>query len=389
MNSKAEVAKKNIVALAVFALFRGAGVSTFTTLFPLYMLELGYGMSGIGAIASLSTIPGIILLPIIGVLIDSVGRKPIAVLAGFTVVSSLFIPAFTGSYAMLLLAYTLYFFSFLAGQPSRSAMLADSVDEELGMAFAKTFMPFHAARAIVPFVAGYLAELYGYSPVFLVFSLLTTVGTLFFTFYSVEPQREKRKIDFKQEFKNAFTFEKHLLALYVFATIDRFAWQLWFPLLNAHLKEFGMSTSEVGILNSITSGVLSTSAYFSGSLIDRIGSLKGFVLSETLGIIAALLLSLTSSKIVAILPMVLIGFSFSLWIPAYNVAVATGSNQQQRGKAYSKMNTVRTAFSIPAPQVGGFLYDTTMSSAPFILSIILMMINISVLWHGRRKSEFG
>ncbi|HDN05919.1 MAG TPA: hypothetical protein ENF90_02845, partial [Candidatus Bathyarchaeota archaeon] len=92
MNSKAEVAKKNIVALAVFALFRGAGVSTFTTLFPLYMLELGYGMSGIGAIASLSTIPGIILLPIIGVLIDSVGRKPIAVLAGFTVVSSLFIP---------------------------------------------------------------------------------------------------------------------------------------------------------------------------------------------------------------------------------------------------------------------------------------------------------
>jgi len=150
-----------------------------------------------------------------------------------------------------------------------------------------------------------------------------------------------------------------------------------------------MSTSEVGILNSITSGVLSTSAYFSGSLIDRIGSLKGFVLSETLGIISALLLSLTSSKIVAILPMVLIGFSFSLWIPAYNVAVATGSNQQQRGKAYSKMNTVRTVFSIPAPQVGGFLYDTTMSSAPFILSIVLMMINISILWHGRRKSEFG
>ena len=385
-NNKDDVAKRNIAALAVFAIFRGAGVSAFSTLFPLYMLDLGYTMSGIGAIASLATIPGVVLLPIIGILIDSLGRKPIAVLAGFTTAACLFLPSFTSTYSLLLLAYTLYFFSFLTGQPSRSALLADSVESKLGMAFAKTFMPFHVARAIVPFLAGYLAEIYGYCPVFLVFSLLTAVGALFFALYSVEPERKKEKVCLKREFKSAFTFKKKLLKLYVFAVIDRFAWQLWFPILNAHLKDLGMSPSEVGILNSLTSGVLSITAFFSGRLIDRIGSSKGLILSETFGIFTALFLSFTANKIFATFSMLLIGFSFSLWIPAYNVAVAEGSSQQERGKAYSKMNTLRTALSIPAPQIGGFLYDNIAVSTPFITSAILMIVNISILLYKSRKS---
>jgi len=376
---KADVAERNIAALAVFAFFRGVGVSTFMTLFPLYMIDLGYNMADIGAVASLSSIPCIALLPFIGILIDSVGRKPIAVLTGFTAVSALFIPALTGGYAFLVLAYALFFFSFIAGQPSRSALLADSIEEELGRAFAKTFMPFHIARAIVPFIAGYLTELYGYAPVFLVFSLLTVTGTLFFALYSIEPERKHVTINLKDELKNAFLLERNLLKLYVFAIIDRFAWQLWFPLLNAHFKGLGMSTSEVGILNSVASATLFTAATFSGRLIDRIGPIKGLSLSEGIGILTAFLLGTAPNIVASIASVVLIGLSFSLWIPAYNVMIANASNQHQRGKAYSKMNTFRTAVAIPAPQIGGFLYDNTSPSLPFFLSILLMTGNVSLI----------
>lgn len=389
LSSKASIAERNIKALAIFAFFRGTGVSTFMTLFPLYMVDLGYEMADIGTIATVSSIPCIILLPLIGILIDWIGRKPIATLTGLTMVFALLIPAFTNFYFLIILAYTLFFFSFIAGQPSRSALLADSIDEELGAAFAKTFIPFHVARAVVPFIAGYLAEIYSYSPVFLFFAILTAIGTLFFAIFSIEPiKREKEKINLLEELKNSLIMERNLIRIYLFAIIDRFAWQLWFPLLNAHFREsLSMTKSEVGMLNSVMSGTLFIAAFVSGKIVDRIGSIKSLCVSEGLGILTALALAMIPNKFFAVIPLILVGASFSLWIPAYNVMVANYSSRKQRGKAYSKMNTFRTAIAIPAPQIGGYLYDNVSFVMPFTLSILLMITNISIILYGKRKKS--
>ena len=389
LNSRASIAQRNITALAVFAFFRGTGVSIFMTLFPLYMIDLGYQVADVGAIATLSSMPCIVLLPLIGILIDWIGRKPIATLTGLTMVLALLTPAFTSLYPFLVLAYAFFFFSFIAGQPSRSALLADSIDEQLGAAFAKTFIPFHVARAIVPFIAGYLAEIYGYSPIFLYSSFFTAIGTIFFALYSVEPaKRKKEKISLMKELKESLILERKLLKLYLFAIIDRFAWQLWFPLLNAHFKKgLGMADSEVGLLSSVMSGTLFTTAFISGRVVDRIGSIKSLCISEGLGILTALSLTVIPSKIFAVIPQILVGISFSLWIPAYNVMIANYSSQERRGKAYSKMNSFRTALAIPAPQVGGYLYDTLSFAVPFLLSIVLMATNISIIWYRKRRKS--
>jgi len=64
LNSRTSIAQRNIKALAVFAFFRGTGVSIFMTLFPLYMVDLGYQVADVGAVATLSSIPCIVLLPL-------------------------------------------------------------------------------------------------------------------------------------------------------------------------------------------------------------------------------------------------------------------------------------------------------------------------------------
>ncbi|MCS7387250.1 MAG: MFS transporter [archaeon GB-1867-005] len=389
LNSRASIAQRNITALAVFALFRGTSVSIFRTLFPLYMIDLGYQVADVGTIATLSSIPCIVLLPLIGILIDRIGRKPIATLTGLTMVLALLTLSFTSLYPLLVLAYAFYFFSFIAGQPSRSALLADSIDEQLGTAFTKTFIPFHIARTIVPFFAGYLAEIYGYGPIFLYSSFFVAAGTTFFAFYSVEPaRRKKEKISLMKELKESLILERNLLRVYLFAIIDRFAWQLWFPLLNAHFKKgLEMSDSEVGLLSSVMSGTLFTTALFSGKIVDRIGSIKSLCISEALGILTALSLIVIPSKFFAVIPQILVGLSFSLWIPAYNVMIANYSSQEKRGKAYSKMNVFRTAISIPAPQIGGYFYDAIWFATPFLLSIVLMVTNISIIWYRKRRKS--
>jgi len=388
LNSKANMAQRNVLALAVFSFFRGAGVSIFMTLFPLYMVDLGYEVADIGAIATLSSIPCIVLLPFIGILIDRIGRKPIATFTGFTLVFALLIPSFTAFYFLLVLAYAFYFFSFIAGQPSRSALLADSIDEELGTAFAKTFIPFHVARAIIPFIAGFLAEIYGYNQIFMYSAFFTVIGTVFFAFYSIEPAKKKEKVSLIRELKDSLIVERKLLKLYLFAIVDRFAWQLWFPFLNAHFKKgLGMTDSEVGLLSSIRSGTLFTSALVSGRFVDRIGPIKSLCLSEGLGILTALSLTVVPSNIFVVIPQILVGISFSLWIPAYNVMIASYSSQYERGKAYSKMNVFRAAVSIPAPQFGGYLYDAISFITPFLLSTVLMAMNISIIWYKKKRKS--
>ena len=98
-------------------------------------------------------------------------------------------------------------------------------------------------------------------------------------------------------------------------------------------------------------------------------------------------LTVIPSKIFAVIPQILVGISFSLWIPAYNVMIANYSSQEKRGKAYSKMNIFRTALAIPAPQVGGYLYDAISFATPFLLSILLMAVNISIIWYRKRRKS--
>ncbi len=81
------------------------------------------------------------------------------------------------------------------------------------------------------------------------------------------------------------------------------------------------------------------------------------------------------------------GISFSLWIPAYNVMIASYSSQYERGKAYSKMNVFRAAVSIPAPQFGGYLYDAISFITPFLLSTVLMAMNISIIWYRKKRKS--
>jgi len=280
------------------------------------------------------------------------------------------------------------YFSFLAGQPSRSTLLADSVDSsEAGSTFGKIATAFQASRTVTPFIMGFLAEIIGFSETFKVGALISFIGVIIVVVYAIETKKHTIRKNLKRELIEAVLPEKKLSWLYTFTSIDRFAWSLWFPLLNAYLGErFGMGPSEVGMLNSIINGVSSILGYTAGKMVDSIGFLKTLTASEVLGAISALGLGMVDEKLVA-LPFITIGIAIALWIPSYNTAVTLNTQPRGRGKTFSKLNTFRIATSAPAPWIGGLL-STLSISAPFILSSIIMCINsVGVLFFKVRKHK--
>ncbi|MED5344794.1 MAG: MFS transporter, partial [Actinomycetota bacterium] len=70
-----------VVLLQMANLVSGVGNGAVMIIIPWLVLEKTESAAAAGLVASLSTIPAIIVVPAVGVAIDRVGRKPISVLS--------------------------------------------------------------------------------------------------------------------------------------------------------------------------------------------------------------------------------------------------------------------------------------------------------------------
>ena len=377
---------RNVYIMAIFGFLRGYGGSTFNTLFPLYMVYLGYRISDIGGIATISNFILLFILPIFGIISDSYGRKPVIILAAITLALSLFIVGFTQEYLLLLIAYLLRRFSMRGGQPARGALVAESVTPEaMGAAFGLVSSAILATRVFVPSLSGYIADTSGYEAAFLVGFVMVLLGIMVFVMYGEETLRERRSVDLDRVLED-LRFRRELFWLYLSIIFDRFGWSLWFPILNAYIGTmYGLSATMVGILNSVMYGTRMFSQYFIGKWVDKFGYIKGLLYSEVLAVISAILLSITGYMEFLVAGLILTGLSISFWNPAYNKAVSLNTREEYRATEYSKMNMLRSISSVPAPYIGGYLYDYVNPGLPFLLSSIFFGVTTIIFYKVSRR----
>ena len=340
-------------------------------------------MSGIGEITTLSSFIAVFSIPFLGLLTDYYGRKPFIILTGIAMALGLFITGYTASYILLVVAYALIRFAFLGGQPARGAMTAESVSKEtIGEAFGIVTSSFFIARVFMPSISGILADSIGYDPTFLFGGLIVALGVVFFWIYSVETFHGKREIISWKKLLDALKPKKTLSWLYITTILDRFSWSLWLPLLNAFIGDaYGLSATEVGFLNSIMYSTTLATQYLTGKWIDRIGYLRGLILSESVGALSAITLGITRSIYLLAIGIIATGLSISLWIPSYNKAVSINSEKEYRALEYSKVNAYRAMIAIPAPYIGGYLYDYVNQSLPFAISSILLFLTTGLFYY--------
>jgi len=382
-------AKRNIVALAAFNLFRGAAVGGFTTLFPMYMASLGYDMGEIGAALSLGNALLALLLPGLGALIDYYGPRRMVVLTGALITTASLIAASTTSYPSLVAAYIIFLASFLVGQPARMSFLALAVGTgSLGTYVGITSSVFSASRTAGPALAGYLAGTAGYSIAFRTVAALALIGLLIFLALSREVGGSGGKASLASRvlagYRRSLRPGRRFALLLAFIGLDRFAWALWFPLLTAHLYQSGFSEAEAGLVVSASGLVMTLAMPAAGLMVDRYGFRAGMALGEALGAVSALMLG-TGEPILVWASAPLLGVSIAVWVPAYNKAIAEVAGGSAH--AYATANTVRGLAGAPAPLVGGSLYEAVAPLAPFLLSSLLLagatLLVVTVVPRGR------
>jgi len=330
-------------------------------------------MTDIGIIVTISNLIIAFLIPFLGVLVDYYGRKPFIIFTGLLLAASLYLAGSYKVYWVLILSYSLSIFSFMAGQPARGALLAESVSpERMGEAFGLVTSTFFIGRVLIPPLSGYIADNIGYSNAFYMGSIVALFGSIIFSVYGLETLKE-RVTPRLNELLNMLKPKRELIWLYIGCMIDRFGWALWMSLLNAYLMDvYEISATGVGLMNSLLGISSMLTQYLAGRLIDKIGYIRGLILSEFTGFIASLFLGSTYIVYGAALALIIVGISISLWTPSYNNAVSLNTRPEYRALEYSKVNSYRVFISVPAPYLGGYLYDMISPSTPFLLSSLVM-----------------
>jgi MFS family permease len=384
-------------------------VMMYDPLLPLYIQHLGANVSQVGLFFTISAILPLVFQIFGGWLSDSIGRlKAIAigsVASLFTFVIFMIAPGW--KWALLAMVGGAIGRSFVA--PSYRAFIAEQSDENnRGKIFGFSDGIFAVVGVLGPPLGGWLSDTYGYRMLFLVAGIVFVFATIVRVSMAVSEEQMKRQ-KFKvlspqaheiskpswQNLKSSMGAMVALLLTGGVATwilisdgIIDINFNLVGQLMPIYMQnELGISNTQIGLLNSISSIVTMVLMTFTGWLSDKkgermaiAGGLAILFMSMTVFVLAGSFFSLAISW-------ALFGIGNSMLGPAYSSLISKAVPEKLRGIAFGLFSTSVGVVALPAPYIGAYLYETFNPRLPFILPTIALLAVIPIAWKKFRLDK--
>ena len=381
----------NIRVLALSSFMWGLYFSMLNVVLQPFTLSLGVSVVVLGILHSFgSRLGGLVaslIQPISGWLSDTRGRKLVVVLGSvvsLTFLSLFLLAAYTGSWIVLVPAYLFLGLSMLSS-PATQSLAAESVDvKKRTMAFSTISFFFLLPGAATTFVGGYLADAFGYPIIFLLGIILEAMNLglvvlLLKETYS-RPSERTRKEGLASFIRRALMPPPNLRGFYVAITADAFSWGLGAYILYGLLRaEFEFTNTEIGFVAGAFMTSFAAAQLPIGKLIERFGSKRSLVVSETLGI--PLMLGWLSSTEVASFALLGIfgGVIAACWVPAMQTILVNSVPAEDRGGGVGRLAAFRGLVSFPAPIIGGVLYERWGFWAPITAGLAGVVVTVFLL----------
>ncbi len=372
--------RMTLFTLYVYTIIRGVGRASYMFLYPLFLISLGYSTNDLGFITMLASALIIPILPITGFLVDHGWSSEMLFLSGICMSLSLILPTLFYDFPFLILSYALSLLSLYLWSSSRNKIVGVIIPSAmLGRIYSFFAILFNSFRTVTPFILGRLTEVVGYGYLMFwigVFSLIGSIIVYMCLLFNENKSARAplNKLNVIDSYKAMFSFDRSVFPIILFAVIDRFAWRLWFPLLNAYFKEYReLADPIIGDFNTIIGLSMLITSYLAGTITDMIKPVKSLIIYELVGATGVFLINLPQPYIH--LSAIFIGFSTAIWVSAYNALITIMYGVEKVGRLRVLTDSARNISSIPAPQIGGYLM-TINPLITFILSAFFMLFAI-------------
>lgn len=371
------------------------GGNMYGPLEALYLKELGAGIGQIGLFFTLSQVAPLLLQILGGWLSDSLGRLR-AIAIGSTVGVFVFVPLILATrWEWVLFASALSAVTRSLVGPSFDAFIADqSAPENRARLFGITQTLFGVVSVIGPLLGGYLVDAMGFKRMLLVAAALYLVATLIRISMAREASKgieaQSNRLTFDSLKSNLGAMLGLVLAGGLFTWImitdgvrDIF-FNMSFSFLTVYMQDIALLTiSQIGFMNSLFGIAMMAVMIPAGWLADKAGerlniAVSFLFLSVSIGMIAAV--PPASPAWIYGLGWVIAGVGVGLATPAYQSLISKAVPQHLRGVAFGLFSTSLGLVSLPAPVIGGYLWENVSPQFPFLLTSGAALLSIIPVW---------
>lgn len=369
----------------IFALIVANTSSRMTQPFvPLYLETLGASIIQVGFYFTLQAIFGITFRILGGWVSDNVGRLPIMAVGSFlgTIATLAFVLAPTWELAILS-ALLSGMASSLIG-PSYQAYVAQEAPEgAVGSAFGLIESLFLICQIIGPLLGGFLVQNTGYKIMLWLAFIIMVVATVIRIWLARGKPLSFAHLNFAKLSGDMRKTAVILLAggiltwLFISDGLLDASLQTVMPFMPKYATQVaGITESGYGAVFAILSVVAVLTNWLGGNFSDRYGEHISIAIGAGIGALAFVIIALSASALAIATGFGLIGLSTAFIQPAFASLLSKATPKDQLGVMYGVFQTALGFMAIPAPTIGGELYDRVGPQATLGFGIILSLTAI-------------
>jgi MFS family permease len=380
--------------LAGFFLIELSGM--YSLYMPLFISELGASPAEIGLVYTLAEVVPLGISIIGGWLSDRFGRLRTITWGNFLTLLSFALMLFADRWEWIILVFSFQGIGWALGGPSYSAYIADTTAERQRARVYAVQQNVRNAVNLVKFpLAGWVTFHFGFKAMLLAAAIIYLGGTILFSILSrgeKQPQQQKEDIRPVKSFRRSFAvILSALLAggLFTWVFIIDHANDIFLGLTNKlqvlYFEEIiGLSVDQIGYFPTIGAVVALFVTIPLGHWVDKHGENSGLGLAYSL-LAFHIGAPLLATGFWGLLPPTLAHpFMMGLAIPAYKSLISKAVPEDQLGFAFGLTLTSRGLVSLPAPYLGGLLWERVDPRAPFLVTVFGCLL-LSVLAFSKLK----
>lgn len=398
MTTSTEIKKKPLLSkvlwlfLIAMILANTAG-NMYGSLLPLYLKSLGASVAQIGLFYTLFQILPLILQILGGWISDSLGRLRSIAMGSVAGVLSYIGLLLAPTWPWVFLGESLGAITRSLIGPSFGAFIAEESEEEnRARVYGITSTIFTIVTVVGPPLGGWLADHFGFKFMLMIAAIIYLSATILRVFMAKRAASHKEKTaPGKLTMESLKVNLGGMLAiilsggLITWMIITDGVRDIAFSLSGTYTAVYaeeigGLTTTQIGWLTSIF-GVSSMLINIpAGWLADKKGERVNIVLGFILNFFGLITFINLNSFWGYALAWSIFGLGVGLMQPAYQSLLSKALPEKLRGTGFGLIQSSLGVFSLPAPYIGGYIYENVSPRAPFSITAWISLLAIVPAW---------
>ena len=365
----------------------------YGNILPLYLKSLGASVAQIGLFLTLFQIIPLVLQILGGWISDSLGRLRSIAMGNIAGVLSYVGLILGPTWQWIFAGETLGAITRSLIGPSFGAFIAEESEEEnRARVYGITQTIFLIVNVVGPPFGGWLVDQYSFRFMLIIAAIIYTCATILRVFMakraaSHEKETSEGKLTLASLKGNlgamfAIMISGGLITwLLLTDGVRDISFSLSFTYIPLYVEQFGgLNATQIGWLTSMFGMASMLVNIPAGWSADKKGERINIVIGFILQFIALMIFVRLNTFLGYSIVWIIFGLGVGIMQPAYQSLLSKALPKKLRGTGFGLIQSSLGLFSLPAPYIGGYLYEKVSPTLPFIITAWASLVSVIPAW---------